>query len=306
MILGRSSTVGVIGLGAMGEVIADLLLANKFTVSGYDIAEDRRTLLAKRGLDVKSSPQEVGEHSDILISSLPSYRALCNVIEAEDGILQTDKPGQILLETSTLKVSEKEAAAAQLESAGKFFLDAPISGTTPLVRAMKGSLFIGGERAAYEKCVPVIEAFTATNFYVGDVGAGSKMKYLANYLVFVHTVAAAECFVLGQKAGFDPKLIHEVIKKSAGNSRMFEQRGEMMAKSDYRDGTAAVFNIFNKDAAIITDYAAEIKSPIDLFVIAQQKFNSAAALGLDHLELAAVCKAIEMAASIDRDMVEDS
>ena len=105
MILGRSSTVGVIGLGAMGEVIADLLLANKFTVSGYDIAEDRRTLMAKRGLDVKSSPQEVGEHSDILISSLPSYRALCNVIEAEDGILQTDKPGQILLETSTLKVS---------------------------------------------------------------------------------------------------------------------------------------------------------------------------------------------------------
>ncbi|MDP7099586.1 MAG: NAD(P)-dependent oxidoreductase [Rhodospirillales bacterium] len=306
MILGRSSTVGVIGLGAMGEVIADLLLANKFTVSGYDIAEDRRTLLAKRGLDVKSSPQEVGEHSDILISSLPSYRALCNVIEAEDGILQTDKPGQILLETSTLKVSEKEAAAAQLESAGKFFLDAPISGTTPLVRALKGSLFIGGERAAYEKCVSVIEAFTATNFYVGEVGAGSKMKYLANYLVFVHTVAAAECFVLGQKAGFDPKLIHEVIKKSAGNSRMFEQRGEMMAKSDYRDGTAAVFNIFNKDAAIITDYAAEIKSPIDLFVIAQQKFNSAAALGLDHLELAAVCKAIEMAASIDRDMVEDS
>ncbi len=306
MILGRSSTVGVIGLGAMGEVIADLLLANKFTVSGYDIAEDRRTLMAKRGLDVKSSPQEVGEHSDILISSLPSYRALCNVIEAEDGILQTDKPGQILLETSTLKVSEKEAAAAQLESAGKFFLDAPISGTTPLVRALKGSLFIGGERAAYEKCVSVIEAFTATNFYVGEVGAGSKMKYLANYLVFVHTVAAAECFVLGQKAGFDPKLIHEVIKKSAGNSRMFEQRGEMMAKSDYRDGTAAVFNIFNKDAAIITDYAAEIKSPIDLFVIAQQKFNSAAALGLDHLELAAVCKAIEMAASIDRDMVEDS
>ncbi|MBT3916341.1 MAG: NAD(P)-dependent oxidoreductase [Rhodospirillaceae bacterium] len=297
--------VGIIGLGAMGEVIADHLLANNFTVCGYDIAAERCALMAERGVDAKSSPQDVAEHADILISSLPSYQALQNVIGAEDGILQADKPGQILLETSTLKVSEKDAAAAQLEAAGKFFLDAPISGTTPLVRAMKGSLFIGGDQAAYEKCVPVIESFTATNFYVGGVGAGSKMKYLANYLVFVQTVAAAECFTLGQKAGFDPELIHQVIKESAGTSRMFEQRGEMMAKSDYRDGTAAVFNIFQKDAAIITDYAAENKSPIDLFVIAQQKFNAAAALGLDHLELAAVCKAIEMAAGIDRDMVED-
>mgnify|MGYP001306302293 CR=1 FL=1 len=300
-----SASVGIIGLGAMGEVIADLLLDSGFTVSGYDIIEERCAQMSGRGLVAKNSPQEVAEQSDILISSLPSYQALQNVIEAGDGILQAEKPGQILLETSTLKVSEKEAAAQSLEAGGKLFLDAPISGTTPLVRSMKGSLFIGGDKVAYEKCVPVIEAFTATNFYVGGVGAGSKMKYLANYLVFVQTVAAAECFTLGQKAGFDPELIHAVIKESAGNSRMFEQRGEMMAKSDYRDGTAAVFNIFQKDAAIITDYAAEVKSPIDLFVIAQQKFNSAAAQGLNHLELAAVCKSIEMAAGIDRDMVED-
>ena len=86
---------------------------------------------------------------------------------------------------------------------------------------------------------------------------------------------------------------------------MFEQRGEMMAASDYRDGTAAVFNIFQKDASIISEFAADVKAPIDLFVSARQKYNSAIAQGLDHLELAAVCKSIEMSAGIDRDLVED-
>nr|HIL74468.1 hypothetical protein [Rhodospirillales bacterium] len=86
---------------------------------------------------------------------------------------------------------------------------------------------------------------------------------------------------------------------------MFEQRGEMMAKSDYRDGTAAVFNIYNKDASIITEFAAELRSPIDLFLSARQKYSSASALGLDHLEIAAVCRAIEISAGITRDLVKD-
>jgi 3-hydroxyisobutyrate dehydrogenase-like beta-hydroxyacid dehydrogenase len=86
---------------------------------------------------------------------------------------------------------------------------------------------------------------------------------------------------------------------------MFEQRGEMMASSDYRDGTASVFNIYKKDAAIITEFAADVQAPIDLFVAAGQKYNSALALGLDHLELAAVCKAVEISAGIDRGIISD-
>ena len=297
-----SSTVGVIGLGAMGDVVTALLLKNSFDVSGYDILPDRGQHLVKHGLQIVSSPKLVAEQADILISSLPSYQALLDVIE---GISKADKPGQILLETSTLKVSEKIEAASLLKASGKIFLDAPISGTTPLVKAMKGALFIGGNKNAYEKCVPVIEAFTAKNTHVGDVGDGSRMKYLANYLVYVHTVAAAECFTLGQKAGFSPEMIHATIKESAGNSRMFEQRGEMMASSDYRDGTASVFNIYKKDAAIITEFAADVQAPIDLFVAAGQKYNSALALGLDHLELAAVCKAVEISAGIDRGIISD-
>ena len=295
-------SVGVIGLGAMGEVIATHLLKKKFTVNGYDIDPKRSDNLKSLGLDNYTSLQALADNSDILITSLPSNEALLLVI---NGIIQTKKKEHILLETSTLKVQEKIDASVILKKYGHIFLDAPISGTTPLVKAMKGSLFVGGDVNAYEKSVPVIEAFTGTNYFVGEVGDSSKMKYLANYLVYVHTVAAAECFVLGQKAGLDPQLIHDVLKSSAGASRMLEQRGEMMAKSDYRDGSAKVFNIYKKDADIITDFAVELESPIDLFASARQRYNSALALGLGDLELASVCKAIEVSAGIDRKLVKE-
>jgi len=295
-------SVGVIGLGAMGEVIATHLRKKKFTVNGYDIVPKRSDNLKSLGLDNYTNLQALADNSDILITSLPSNEALLLVI---NGIIQTKKKEHILLETSTLKVQEKIDASVIFKKYGHIFLDAPISGTTPLVEAMKGSLFVGGDVNAYEKSVPVIEAFTGTNYFVGEVGDSSKMKYLANYLVYVHTVAAAECFVLGQKAGLDPQLIHDVLKFSAGASRMLEQRGEMMAKSDYRDGSAKVFNIYKKDADIITDFAVELESPIDLFASARQRYNSALALGLGDLELASVCKAIEVSAGIDRKLVKE-
>jgi 3-hydroxyisobutyrate dehydrogenase-like beta-hydroxyacid dehydrogenase len=294
--------VGVIGLGAMGSVIATHLLNKNFDVIGFDIFPERGDELVKFGLKTAKSITAVANHAEILISSLPNFEALQSVVA---DVCDVDKPNQILLETSTMEVAQKIAAGKILSDNKKFFLDAPISGTTPLVKAMKGSIFVGGNKEAYERCIPIINEFTATNYHVGNVGDSSKMKYLANYLVFVHTVAAAECFTLGQKAGLDPNLIHETIKSSAGNSRMFEQRGEMMAKSDYRDGIAKVFNIYEKDAQIIIDFAASLKCPIDLFVSAQQRYNSALALGFGNFELASVCKSIEMSAGINRDLADD-
>jgi len=109
---------------------------------------------------------------------------------------------------------------------------------------------------------------------------------------------------MGEKAGLDPKLVHKVLKEGAGSSRMFEIRGAMMANSDYREGGGTMFAVYEKDASVITEFAASVKSPIDLYVSSRQKFNSAIALGLDHLDTSAICKAIETAVGIDRKLVE--
>ncbi|MDD9996160.1 MAG: NAD(P)-dependent oxidoreductase [Rhodospirillaceae bacterium] len=296
-----SPTVGVIGLGPMGGNIAGNLLGNGFAVSGFDIRPECMEALADAGLTAAGSSAEVAQRADILATSLPNIEALEDVM---DGVLRQPKPGQILIECSTLTVEQKVSAHGGLEAAGMRFLDAPISGTPSMLAKMMASIYVSGDRGAYDESVPVLEGFTATNFYVGEVGNASRMKFLANYLVHVHTTAAAECMVLGQKAGLDPQMIHRVLTKGAGGSKMLDIRGAMMAASDYREGGGTMFDVYEKDAAIITEFAASVKSPIDLYVSSRQKFNSAIALGLNHLDTSAVCKAIETAVGIDRELVE--
>jgi len=296
-----SLTVGVIGLGPMGGNIAGNLLKNKFDVVGYDIEPERMSALSDLGLEKAKSASEVSERTDVIATSLPNAESLHAVIK---DVLQHSKPSQILIECSTLTVAQKLDAHKQISTGEKILLDSPISGTPPMLAKMMASIYVSGDQDAYQECIPVLEGFTATNFYVGEIGNGSRMKFLANYLVHVHVAAAAECMVMGEKAGLDPELIHTVLKESAGASKMLDIRGAMMAKSDYREGGGTMFDVYEKDASIITEFAASVKSPIDLYVSSRQKFNSAIALGLGHLDTSAVCKAIEVAAGVDRALVE--
>ena len=296
-----ATTVGIIGLGPMGGNIAEILLDKKFPVVGYDIVAENMDRLAAAGLGATSSATEVAEKADVLISSLPSAKALRDVVEQ---VLKHDRAGQVLIECSTLAVGDKIEAHDQMKAGGKILLDCPISATPAMLAKMMASIHISGDKDAYEKCLPVFEGFTASNFFVGEVGNGSKMKILANYLVHVHVTAAAECMVMGQKAGLDPQLIYDVLKASAGTSKMFEIRGAMMAKSDYREGGGTMFAVLDKDAGIITEFAASVKAPVDLYVISRQRMMSAMATGLGHLDTSAVCKFIETTAGIDRKLVE--
>ena len=296
-----SLKVGVIGLGPMGGNIAGNLLKKGFDVVGYDIKSECMDALDELGLERASSATDVAERADLLACSLPNASSLQTVIA---DVLKHPKPGQIMLECSTLNVVDKLAAHEKFSAGDKILLDAPISGTPPMLVNMVASIYVSGDEAAYEKCVPVLEGFTATNFYCGEVGNGTRMKLCANYLVHVHVVAAAECIVMGQKAGLDPELIQSVLIKGAGGSKMLEVRGAMMAKSDYREGGGTMFDVFEKDASIITEHAATVRAPIELYVSARQKLNSAIALGLGHLDTSAVCKSIEMSAGIARDLVE--
>lgn len=296
-----SKTVGVIGLGPMGGNVAGNLLQKQFSVCGFDINPDCMAVLDELGLTAGKDATDVAAQADIVIASLPNYAALQDVVAQ---VIKAGKRGQILIECSTLQVDQKIAAHDELKAADIVMLDAPISATPAMLAKGLASIHISGDEAAYKDCVDVFEGFTASNFYVGNIGNGSRMKILANYLVHVHIAAAAEAMVLGQKAGLEPELIHEVLTQSAGNSMMLEVRGAMMAKSDYREGGGTMFQVYEKDSSIITEFAAEMHAPIDLYVSARQKFNTALAQGLGYLDTGAVCKAIETSVGIDRKLVE--
>ena len=213
-----SLAIGVIGLGPMGGNIARNLLAKRFSVTGFDIDPQRVQGLDSVSLKAGASVAGVAEFADVVITSLPTAAA---VSQAVDELIQHAKSGQIVIECSTLSLADKLEAHRRLEEGGRVMLDAPISATPAMLAKMMASIHVSGSEDAYRTCLPVLEGFTASNFYVGAVGNGSRMKVLANYLVHVHIAAAAECMVLGEKAGLDPDMIHSVLSASAGSSKMF-------------------------------------------------------------------------------------
>src|SRR5579872_5075314 len=213
--------VGVVGIGIMGSSIARNLLAAGQEVIGFDIAADRRDELRAMGGEVATSAADIAASVDIILTSLPSIAALDETVAA---IFAHPRPDLVVAELSTLPIDAKLRCRDTLLAAGIAMLDCPLSGTGAQAVTRDLVVYASGDRAAYDRCVEIFPGFARLNYYLGEFGNGSKMKFVANLLVAIHNVASAEAMVLGIKAGLDPADIVKVIGSGAGTSRVFELR----------------------------------------------------------------------------------
>ena len=289
-------TVGMIGLGIMGSAMSANLMRAGFRVAGFDVLPRRRAEHKRAGGAAAKSPRDLAKRADLIITSLPSARALAEVA-AE--LAASAKRGTVVIETSTLPIKAKEAARDVLAKRGVILLDCPLSGTGAQARVKDLLIYVSGDRSAYRKIVPVLQGFTSANYYVGAFGAGSKMKFVANLLVAIHNVAAAEAMVLGMKAGLDPAMVLKVVAGGAGGSRMFQVRGPMMVKGDYSEATMKN-EVWQKDMTIIADFARELDCPTPLFAASAPIYNAAMAMGLGKEDTGAVCAVLEKMAGNPR------
>lgn len=239
----------------MGGAISANLLKAGFRIVGFDIDPAMGKALADRGGEIAGSPREVADKAEVIVSSLPAPEALDAVINGEDGLLAAGRKELIVVETSTLAIADKQRAHDALRGGGMIMLDCPLSGTGAQAVTRDLLVYGSGDRQAFDSCAPVFEGFARGSHYVGEFGNGSRMKFVANLLVAIHNVAAAEAIVLGMKAGLDPQMIYEVIGDGAGSSRMFQVRGPMMVAGSYDDATMKM-EVWQKDMKIIGEFAA--------------------------------------------------
>lgn len=292
-------TVGVVGLGIMGGSMARNLVKDGWRVIGHDIVTARADGLVEAGGESAPSARAVAERAPIVITSLPSVAGFHDVVSGAGGLCAADAPGLIVIETSTLPIGEKERGLADLEATGKILLDCPLSGTGTQAVTKDLQVLGSGDRAAFERCGPVFDGFSRARRYVGRFGDGSKMKFIANHLVNIHNVAAAEAMVLGMKAGLEPGLIYDVICESAATSRIFEIRGPMMVNDRYEPPGMKI-GVWQKDLEVIGRFAAEMHCPTPLFAVAAQPYRAAMEQGRAEQDTAAVCAVLEEAARVER------
>lgn len=292
-----AGTVGIVGLGIMGGAIARNLVERGWQVLGCDPDPSRQREAIAAGVQLVANPAALAMQASTILLSLPSPAIVHDVATA---IASSGAKRCVVIEVSTLSLTDKQKASDILAKAGHILLDCPISGTGAQAQVRDLVLYASGDSAEIAAQTPMLLDFSRAVHDVGGFGNGTKMKFVANLLVAIHNVASAEAMVLGMKAGLDPQQINDLIAAGAGTSRVFELRAPMMVANSYLPATMKV-STWQKDMAIITGYAAELGCPVPLLNATMPVYASAMANGHAAEDTAAVCAVLEQMAGINRD-----
>jgi L-threonate 2-dehydrogenase len=262
----------------MGSALSAHLLTAGWRVTGYDIDAARMAAHTGRGGETAGGPAGTAAGADIVVTSLPTAQALLDVAAGEGGLAAAPRPGLVVIETSTLPLAVKRQARDALAARDIVLLDCPLSGTGGQALAKNVVAYLSGPAQAKALALPVLRAMTRGVHDVGDFGNGSAVKFIANLLVAIHNVAAAEALVLAERAGLDLAAVLTAVADGAGSSDMFEVRGPAMAAADY-GGPGVTTTVFAKDLEIIAGFAKDTGTPTPLFALASTFYAAALAQG---------------------------
>ena len=219
----NSESVGIIGVGLVGGVIADRLAAAGYSVCGFDVVE-----VANRNFERLASAHEVFARCRIVLLSLPDSGVVRGVLaEAQlDG-------GGLVIDTTTGKPEDAIANARVVNQAGGDYIEATIAGSSDLLAKGEAPLFLGGDSRAIGAAQGVLEALAARRFHVGDVGLASRFKLMFNLMLGLHRAVLAEALCFGESQGIAPADALEVLRQTPAFSSVMETKGERMVGREF-------------------------------------------------------------------------
>ena len=282
------TTTAVVGLGIMGSAIAQHLLDAGCEVLGHDVDAARLRELEDRGGTALGSAREAAERADVVLTSLPGNGPALEVCRE---LAAGAREGLVVVETSTLPHGVKESCRELIVAAGGELLDCPLSGTGAQARVRDVVVYGSGDETAFERVRGVLETFSRSVRHLGPFGSGSTMKLVANLLVAVHNAATAEAFALGEAAGLDPQQIYDTIRDGAGNSVIFEKRGQLMVDRAYRPATAKI-SMFVKDTGLIAEFADGLGLGLPVLEATRPLYDRAVEQGLADADAAALLETL--------------
>jgi len=257
-----SERIGFIGLGIMGAPMAKNLLDSGYEVSAYDIIEKNLDTVIEKGAFKASSPKEVSEKSDIIITMVQNSPQSEKAILGENGALEGASEGNLIIDMSSISplVSQKISVAC-IEKNVKF-LDAPVSGGEP--GAIEGTLaiMVGGSSPDFERAKPIFDVLGASSVLCGDVGAGNFTKLANQMIVGANIHILAEALTLTTKAGLDPETVFNAIKGGLAGSNVMNTKAPMMYSRNFKPGFRIELHL--KDITNAMETANELQIPLQV------------------------------------------
>jgi 3-hydroxyisobutyrate dehydrogenase-like beta-hydroxyacid dehydrogenase len=283
--------LGFIGLGDMGQGIVPRLMAAGHEVTGWNRTAGKADPLLRQGMRWADSPREVADGSEVVFSIVTDAKAVEAVALGEDGVLEGLGPDGIYLDMSTIDPDASRRISAAFAAAGRTMLDAPLSGSPITLEQGKASIMVGGDRPAYERAKPVLEAIGPSVSHIGPSGHAVQMKVAINLCLIVEMVAFSEAVALAEKGGVDRGIAVDAMLKSVVASPVMGYRGPFILEGNMPDKPLADVTLQQKDMLLALDLGRRQGSPVPLAAAANEMLNACHGLGLSHQDFVTVFNA---------------
>jgi 3-hydroxyisobutyrate dehydrogenase len=266
--------IGFIGLGNVGGKLAGSLLRNGTELVVRDLDADLVQSFVDRGATAASSPRELAEQADVIVTCLPSPSICADVMEADDGVLAGIGAGDIWMEMSTTDEEEVRRLAGLVEKKGAVPVECPVSGGCHRAETGNIAIFCGGPRDAFEKVLPILTMMGRRVLHTGPLGSASVLKVVTNYLASINLVALGEAFGVAHKAGMDMTTTYEAIRISSGNSFVHETEGQVILNGSY--DINFTMDLVQKDMGLFLGVAERGEVELDVAPVILDAFDDAA------------------------------
>ncbi len=265
--------IGLIGLGNLGTPIAKNIIKAGYPLTVYDLQRDTAEKLLQQGAQWADSPQAVAEQAVVVLTVLPSPAAVAAAVEGENGLVFGLETGNTWIDISTTDRLETQRLAALCAKRGVDALEAPMTGGIPLAHAGQMSIFVGGDKAVFEKNLPLLEVIGGKILYLGPIGSAAVAKVITNMLAAAHLWLLGEGLMLGKQAGLEIGTLFESIKVSCGNSYVAETEGPEILNGSYDYGFT--FALQAKDANLAYELGREFGVPLEMAGLVEQLIQRA-------------------------------
>ncbi len=235
--------IGIAGLGRMGAAIAARLIEVGHTVAVWNRSPDKAKPLVAAGATLAATPEDLAEHSEVVISILTDAVALDHVYNGEHGLLVGDVAGKLFIEMSTVRPEITTALAAVVRAEGASFVECPVGGTTGPARQGKLFGFMGAEPADAARAKPILEQLCRRVEHVGPVGNGALAKFTINMPLMIYYQALGEALSMARPLGLEPERLMDIICDTSGAPNMMKVRGPVVAKMMKGEDTPVTFDL---------------------------------------------------------------
>ncbi len=254
--------IGFIGVGIMGKPMAKNLIDAGYKLIAYDIVKEALDEVVEYGAERGTSPKNVAENSDIIITMLPNSPDVKKAVLGENGVIEGVREGQILIDMSSIAPLVSRKVAEELKKKGVETLDGPVSGGQEKAEAGTLAIMVGGKREVFEECKEILDVMGGSVTLVGDIGAGQTTKLANQIIVAINIAAVAEALTMGKKAGVDPEAIFNAIRGGLAASQCLEDKAPRMFAGKFDPGFRIRLHV--KDLTNVLETSRELHTAMPL------------------------------------------